>query len=264
MKIHNQRYGVKRKKLLHRETVKRVFFTAIRTLFFISLIIIASIFVNHLVHYIVQSSYLSLKDVQFEGCQKLSPQELMRLTGIPMETNIFTLNLKEIARQLKFNRWVKEVKITRIFPHALKIKVDERIPVAIVSHEKLFFLDKEGVLFKEVENKDHLDMPVITGLSFSEQNAHIIKKVLSVMDTADKTGVLPSDVISEIHVDSNNGLTFYTLQDAIPIRIGIGDYREKLNLLSQIQEDLHKRKVKAKAIELISSGVAHVRLSSTS
>jgi len=259
---HNPRHKTKKRKLLHREQMKRLLLLSFRVGLFLACMIIGSLFVNYVLHRIVQSSYLTIKDVQFEGCQRVTPPELMRTAGINFQTNILSLNLKDLARRLKANHWVKEVAINRIFPHALKIKVDERVPVALVSHKKLFLLDNEGMLFKEVEPNDVTDMPVITGLSFSAENSRLIKKVLNVLDTADATGVLKRDTISEIHLDDTYGITFYTLQEAIPIRIGFGDYQQKFALLAEILENLRNRKITPKAIDLVSSGIAHVRVTS--
>ena len=140
--------------------------------------------------------------------------------------------------------------------------VEERVPVALVSHKNLFLLDNEGILFKEAEHTDTTDMPVITGLSFSAESARLIKKVLALLHTAETNGVLKRDTISEIHIDSDTGFTFYTLNEAMPIRIGFGDYEKKFALLANILEDLRNRKLTPKMIDMISSGRAQVRVTS--
>jgi len=83
------------------------------------------------------------------------------------------------------------------------------------------------------------------------------------LDTAEQTGALPKDMVSEVHVASNDGFILYTLQKAMPIRISSRDYKRKLNLLARIKEDLHNRQIEPKRIDLISSEVAHVRLASS-
>ena len=263
-KIRNRRFLLGKKKDFKRKKVKKYFSYTIRYTFCLLIILVTSTLLNYLGNFIIHSPYFALKDIRFEGCRKVSPQELMKLAEIRKGANIFAINLTELAQRLKFNPWIKEAKIERIFPYALKIIVNERTPVALVSHKKLFFVDKEGVLFKEVEPNDNMDMPVITGLSSSELRPHILKNILDLLDTADQIGVLPKDMVSEVHIDSNYGLTLYTLQDATPIRLGFRDYRKKLNLLTRIREDLYNRKIRPKAIDFVSSDMAHVRLASSS
>ena len=263
-KIPNQRLLLRKKRLLKPKELKKIIFSSLHFILFLSLILIISVLLNHLLKVIVQSSYFSLKDIRFEGCKNVTPLELMKLAQIKKRTNLLTINLRKLAQRLNSNPWIKEVKVKRILPHTLKIKVKERIPVALVNHKKLFLVDKEGVLFKEVEPGDDIDMPVITGLSFSQPNSKLIKKVLVLLETADKTGVLPKDRISEVHIDNNYGLTLYTVKKAIPIRIGFQSYREKLNLLASIQKDLCSRQIDSEAIYFVSKEVAHVKLATSS
>jgi cell division protein FtsQ len=263
-KIPNQKLLLRKKRFLKPKEIKKIIFTSLHFILFLSLILIVSILLNHLLKVIVQSSYFSLKDIRFEGCKKVTPLELMKLTQIKEGSNLFTINLRELAQRLNSNPWIKDVKVKRIFPHTLKIKVNERIPVALVNHKKLFLVDKEGILFKEVEPGDDIDMPVITGLSFSEPSSKLIKKALALLEIADKTGVLPKDRISEIHIDNNYGFTLYTLKKAIPIRFGFQNYREKLSLLASIQKDLCNRQIDPEAIYFISKEVAHVKLATSS
>ena len=263
-RINNSCFLLRKRKLFQPKGIKKLFFHTIWTVLFLLVILIISFLLNYLGSFIAHSSYLTLRDIRFEGCQNVSPQELMKLAEIRPGSNIFALNLKRLAQRLKSNPWVKEVKIERIFPHVLKIIVNERVPVVLVNHKKLFLTDREGVLFKEVESNDTFDMPVITGLSFSEPNSHLIKKVLTLLDTADQIGVLPKDMVSEIHIDKNYGITLYPLLEAASIRIGRGDYKEKLNLLASIKKDLYNRQIDPGVIDLISPEIAHVKLAPSS
>jgi len=263
-KIRNRRGWYQGKKLFALATMKRFFLLAIRTTFCLSIILVASVSLHFLINFTIQSSCLEIKDTQFEGCQNVSPQELMTLAGLRPGANIFTVSLKEISQRIRANPWVKEVKIRRTFPHLLTVKVNERVPVALVSHKKLFLVDEEGILFKEVEANDKVNMPIITGLSFSQQNSDRLKRIIDLLKLADKEAVLPMEMVSEVHFDANYGITIYTLQDAIPIRMGFGDYGKKLALLATIQEDLYARQVTPEAIDIISSETAHVKKLSSS
>jgi cell division protein FtsQ len=245
------------------DAVRRFLFRTFRVGLFLLLVLVTSVLLNYLGRYVVHSSLLSFKDIHFEGCRNVTPQELMKAVDLKVGTNIFALDLENLAQQLKTNPWVKDVTIKRAFPHRLKIKIDERIPVALAHNKRLFLVDDEGVLFKEVDAGDDIDMPIITGVSFPKPNRRSLKEVFVLLDTAEQTGALPRHMISEVHVDNPDGFIIYTLDEAMPIRITSQDYKRKLRLFARIKEDLHNRHIEPKRVDLVSPEVAHIKLASS-
>jgi cell division protein FtsQ len=172
--------------------------------------------------------------------------------------------LQEISQKIIANPWVKDVRIERNFPHQLIIEITERVPVALASQEGLFLVDREGDLFKKVERQDNIDMPVITGLSFSEPNTQRVKEILDFLETAEHMGVFPTRTVSEVHVDGDYGITLYMLTENIPIQMDLKNYSGKLALLRSLKEDLAKRKIEPQGIEIISLDEARVKIASSS
>lgn len=262
-KTPNRRFSQRKRKPLNLNTIGELLLRSFRVVLFLLLILGTSILLNYLGTFIVHSSLLSLSDIHFEGCQNVTPQELLKTADVKEGKNIFDIDLEKLARHLKDNPWVKDVIIKRVFPHRLKITIHERVPVALAHHKRLFLVDNEGVLFKEVEPGDDIDMPIITGLSFSKPNTHLIKEIFVLLDSAEETGALPKDMVSEVHVESNVGFIVYTLQRAMPIRISSRDYKRKLTLFARIREDLNNRQIEPKRIDLVSPEVAHVKVASS-
>jgi len=248
---------------LQLDAIRTFLFRAFRVSLFLLLVLVTSAFLNYMGNFIVHSSLLALKDIHFEGCRNATSQELMKAADVRPGKNIFDVDLEKLAQQLKANPWVKDVMIKRVFPNRLKIRVTERVAVAMAYHKRLFLVDKEGVLFKEVEPGDNIDLPIITGLSLSSPNTQLIREAFVLLDTAEQTGVLPKDMVSEVHLDRNDGFIIYTLQKAMPIRMSSRDYKRKLNLFARIKEDLHNRQIEPERIDLISPEVAHVSVASS-
>ncbi|MBN2468306.1 MAG: FtsQ-type POTRA domain-containing protein [Deltaproteobacteria bacterium] len=263
-KISNSYRWNRKKRFLKKATVKGAFFVSIKTIGAVFLIAFGVVSVYYLTNGIAHSPYFTLQDVRFQGCTHVSPQELVKLAGLRLGSNIFAVDLTNIAHRVRSNPWVKDVKLERNLPHQLTIKVEEREAVALVSHKRLFLVDDDGILFKEVGPHDPVDLPVITGLSFSCQNADRIQEVLAVLNTAHTLDVIHRDDVSEVHIDANYGLTLYTLKETMPIEMGLGDYCGKLRLLAGVRSDLNERKITPHAIELISSEKAHVRMANAS
>lgn len=262
--MRSRAYVLTRKLVSRKRKIKAVCYEVARTVFWGSLILLATVLVNRLINYIGQSSYLAVNDVRFEGCQRVSPQELMALVDLEENANILTIRLREICKTVKRNPWIKDVAVKRELPQGLTIKVAEREPAALVADGGLFLVDKDGVVFKEVGKNDPVDLPVITGLSLQEGENSLLNEGLAFLRTARLTGDLGGEMISEVHVDGTHGITLYTLQKAIMITMGFADYREKLALLAEIQKDLHQRNIAPGVIHFISADTAHIARASSS
>ena len=263
-KITNRKSFPWKRRLLKRIEVKKIWFLFLRIILFFALVMLTATSVYYGRDFIARSPYLILCDIRFEGCKNLNPEELMGLAHLKRGSNILALDLKEITQRIITNPWVKEVKIERNLPHRLVIKITERVPVALADQEKLFLVDRDGNLFKEVEPQDYLDMPIITGLSFSASNAQRVQEVLTLLDTADQMGAFSKKNISEVHMEDGGWITLYTLTDSIPIQMKLKNYKEKLSLLRSLKKELANRQIKPQAIEIISLDEAHVKIASSS
>jgi len=262
-KITNQKSFLWKKRLLKHGEIKKIYFFSLRLMLFSALIILTAASLYYGGRFIACSPYFALQDIRFEGCKNVKPQELMGLAHLRQGYNILALNLREISQEVIANPWVKDVRIERNFPHQLIIEITERVPVALASQDGLFLVDREGDLFKKVERQDNIDMPVITGLSFSEPNAQRVKEILDFLETAEHMGVFPIRTVSEVHVDGDYGITLYMLTENIPIQMDLKNYSKKLALLRNLKEDLVKRKIEPQAIEIISLDEARVKIASS-
>lgn len=210
----------------------------------------------------LHSSYLQLENIRIEGCNNVSPQDLITRAQLERGTNIISLNLKEIYQKIITNPWIKEVKIERNFPHTIIIKIVERVPVALVHQGKFFLVDQEGNPFKELEPRDPVDFPVITGV-FPSSSRNQLKAVLKFLDTADHLGVIPKNNVAEVHLEEEGEITLYPLSDNIPIKMELTQYAEKLSFLQRLKEELAKRQIEPQQIEIISLDEAHIKLASS-
>jgi cell division protein FtsQ len=58
---------------------------------------------------------------------------------------------------------IKDVQFIKLFPHTLKVRVEERNPIAFIDNQnKLLAVDSEGILFSYPENDSlpHLELPM--------------------------------------------------------------------------------------------------------
>lgn len=72
-----------------------------------------------------------IEDVNIDGVEHLTSQELGALISIPQGTTLLNVDADSIARTLKRDSWVQDVQITREFPSTLVISITERQIAAI-------------------------------------------------------------------------------------------------------------------------------------
>ena len=108
-------------------------------------------------------------------------------------------------------------------------------------------MDRNGETFKKAEPKEKLDFPIFTGLTLQEwkqkepKAMEALQQALELLDQMEGRKIFTFQDISEIHLSKKNGLTIYTLSGGVPIRLGTGDYADKLNRLEKVLPDLRSK-----------------------
>lgn len=99
-----------------------------------------------------------LENVIIEGQQNVDEPTILKVLNAKKGSSIFALNLDEIRNNLKNNRWIKEVYVSRRLPSTIYIKLFEREPIAIWQiNNQLFLIDEEGYeISKNIEQFPHL------------------------------------------------------------------------------------------------------------
>jgi cell division protein FtsQ len=193
-----------------------------------------------LVQLLLASDQFRIDSIRVEGNQRLNKQTLVALSDVKPGMSTFSLDLDLIGRKIAENPWVKEARIQRIFPRQVSIHVIERVPVAIVNLGYLYYLDENGVVFKLLDGGDRLDYPVITGFDAAQLESGRRKdrlqllKVVALVEELGSRSQFGLHMVSEIHKEAGGGLSVYTLEDGVRIRLGIDNYKEKLDRLERI------------------------------
>lgn len=177
----------------------------------------------------------------------LSQQEIVKLSGVRVGENLFSLNLKQVEKNLRRFSWVKEATLIKQYPHRLFIKLNEYQPVAIIQLDDWYYIDAWGEIFKKVEARDSRNFPVITGIDEKDPSrlAHYRESLkllyaFRTVDAATQFGV------SEIHWEEAEGYMIYTLAPSFQIKFG--------------QDNLAKRLLRWKEIgTVLTSQFSHVK-----
>jgi cell division protein FtsQ len=196
-----------------------------------------------------QSVFFRLTAITIEGCQQLSKEQVLELSGVDIQTNLLAVSIGEIEKNIKAHGWVKEATVARNWPNELFIRIKERKAVAMINFKKeLSYLDKNFDVIGPVEPKGDIDFPVITGFEEISGSRHddggraaaLHDALIIVKEAGRGNSFLPCQNISEIHVTVNNELVLYLLDEVFPIYLGRDTMKRKYWRLVKILKGLYK------------------------
>lgn len=202
-----------------------------------TLVVVGSFF---MVQLLLASDQFRIDTIRVEGNQRLAEETLVALSDVQPGMSTFSLDLDLIGRKIAENPWVKEARIQRIFPRQVSIRVVERVPLAIVNLGYLYYLDANGTIFKLLDGNDRLDYPVITGFNAAQlelgrqKDRAQLLNVVGLVEELRSRSEFGLDRVSEIHKERGGGLSVYTLDSGVRIRLGNDKYQEKLDRLEHI------------------------------
>lgn len=186
--------------------------------------------------FVVENPYFSVREIQVRGGDKVSGNEIVAVAGLQQGMNIWRVDPAAIESKIAKHPWVKRVLVRREFPRRIVIDVEERVPKAIVALRKLYYVDGDGVLFKEVGAGESVQFPLLTGLRSEEliesspATRNRIREALRLGDLMEQR----SHLLSEIHFDGPDRVSVYTTRFPVALRLGWGDWEGKLERMERL------------------------------
>lgn len=181
---------------------------------------------------------LPVRMADCEGNRIVPRETILRQAAVPRDVKLVDVDLGAVRERVKRNPYFREVAVVRDLPDRILIRVDERVPVAMLIAEKTLYVDAEGVLMPAIRSEYAFDLPVITGAASVQECrsgksiAHpVLREALQIVLASQRLGNSVSRRISEIHVQPNGDLLLYTAEYGIPVMFGRGNIVDKLTLL---------------------------------
>ncbi len=200
---------------------------------------------------LASSSYLDVSNVDIQGIERADRSRLARHLHLLKGENIFHPPLEQAREQMSANPWIESVRVERRWPDQLVVRVDEHEPAAILATDRLAFVDREGRVFKTIEEHAAAEelkaLPMISGLSRrdlrTEHGRRLFEDALEVVEVYREMGLADDRPLSDVHVDAVMGMTLVTQPPVTEIRLGRRYYRTRLERLQSLRDSLARRKV---------------------
>lgn len=126
--------------------------------------ILILILIGGLFYFAIFSSTFQIREIEISGNQKVSSEILENIVREKISQKVLFFSSQSIflAHFNKINKTILEkfpqvakVNLKRKFFDKLIVEIEERKPIAIFSHnENLFSLDREGVIFEQIEEPE--------------------------------------------------------------------------------------------------------------
>lgn len=220
---------------------------AIRTVVVVA-VGVGAVAVGRLVERHVRTSpAFDVTEIRLEGHVRLERDEILRTAGLSLGQNVFDVSPEQARERLAEHPWIAEADVRRRLPGTYTIEVRERRAVALLALSEVYLVSEDGAVFKKVEARDPVDLPVITGVDrerFTRDRAFrssVLLEAVALLHDYRGAGLWRREAIGELHVERDDGLSLYVGDDATYVRLGHGPFRAKLGRLRTVFDELRQR-----------------------
>ncbi len=190
----------------------------------------------------------AIDNVVVEGKFKhLSSGEIVSISQVSRGDNMFWISMEGIHKRLRENPWVRNAAVRRGLPDTLYIFVEEHNPRALVSGETIFMVDEYGEVFKPLEENDHKNYPVFTGLIIDENgrmdavHEEALSRMLGLLRTFESSAMGAKFGVSEVSYDEIKGISVVTENSPMQILFGHAAFEEQMAKLERMGDAVMKR-----------------------
>lgn len=112
----------------------------------------------------------AVRTIELVGATHTPKDELERITQRYVGLNLFQMDIERVQRDLSGLGWVRRIDIEKQVPDTLRIKITERVPVALVRvNDRLRYVDEEGAVFADLSPRvGDDDLPLIADAQGAE------------------------------------------------------------------------------------------------
>ncbi len=119
--------------------------------------------------YFLRSDYFNVTEIAVEGNQYYTAAQIQAMSGLTTGLNLFEQKTRPARLALLEDPYIKFVKISRIPPSTMKIKIEEREEYACIPYDNEYILiDNTGMVLRIAEVQPVL--PILEGMTITEMN----------------------------------------------------------------------------------------------
>lgn len=160
--------------------------------------------------YFLLSPYFNIKHITASGNEKITSDEIISLSGIKLDENMFKISSKEVEQAVKINAYIDSVNLKRKLPDSIEIQVVERKPAYMLTIGNAYaYINSQGYILEI--SKESLKLQIITGIATPEEDIEAgnrlctedlekLNSVIQIMDSANSNEL--GDLITKINIEN--------------------------------------------------------------
>ena len=195
-------------------------------------------------------------NLRIEGAENASRTAVTNIFSGDFGRSLYEVPVAERRRRLLAVNWVKQVAVQRVWPNQIRVRIEERVPVAFVKVEakdgssRAAMIDAEGVVVGQ-QNAKVYNLPVLTGIRESHTEEERARRVRRMMKLAEELGAGMAN-ISEVDASDAENLKVTQKIDgrAVVLILGNRGFRDRMNNFEENYPEIHKRLPEAKTFDL--------------
>lgn len=181
--------------------------------------------------------YFNIKSIEVKNNRNIPMQEIINLSGLKPDKNIFYLNLNEARTNILKNSYILNVSIKRKLPNKLEINVDERTAIFYIKkNDKYLIVDSSGVVLEEKASIDNMKLIKLDG--FDKYNYELGGKIQS-----EEEKIMLISEITKLIKNLKEGTpepAIVDLLDSTDIKLFYGDMVIKLGTSFELAQKYNK------------------------
>lgn len=181
----------------------------------------------------------------------LSKNEILAWIGADESVRIWDLSPPHVRARLEMHPLIAHASVRREFPNSFEVEVREQRPRGIVLLDRLYYVGRSGEVLLPVEAQHDPDYPVVTGLTKETPPGYrtwALRRALQLYRLCQRMACF--DGVSEIHVDSERGMVLYPMKPRVPVVLGWGSWREKIERAERVLGAWEGRTYMLRAVDL--------------
>lgn len=254
--------GSRRKSYLSRSEKRlrygRIFFKFGSIFLFVSVTL--GVVHKPVIHYAEGLDLFFIKKIDIKGCGVTSASQVKKIAGLDYTTSMFAVDSEQLADKLTGHDWIRSAEVKKVWPHELQIQIHEHNASAmmvegVAGYEKMVYINSRGEKIAPVNPGDDLDFPVITienGFVGDKKDELFNDAIYFLRLVAGNNPNLPAQSVSEIHLNSSEGIVIRLVDFPFPIYFGEGEVRKKYRQLREVLAILYKKRKSKTDISQIS------------
>lgn len=196
---------------------------------FIIKIFILIIVILGLMVYLMLSPIFNIKNIQVQGNQKITSEQIISLSNIEKEMNMFKISNKDTILSIKENPYIETVKIKRKFPDSISIVVTERKVEFMLEYGSSYvYIDKKGYILEtsatalenivKISGYQTKEEQLVPGNRLCEQDLEKLNDVLKIMLVAKNNEI--NNLITTINIENKDDYLLYLETEEKNVHLG--------------------------------------------